>query len=60
MRLWYVKTLAGQTISVVATNSTEALAVFHKCFTGEKEIKALTDEGHVYTKYNLRMGETEL
>ena len=60
MRLWYIKTIMKQTFKVVATDSTEALKVFHKCFPGEENIRALTDEGHVYTKYNLRMGEKEL
>ncbi len=60
MRMWHVKTMMGQTMKIVATNSTEALKIFHKCFPVEKEIRALTDEGHVYTKYNLRGGEKEL
>ncbi len=60
MRLWHVKTMTGQTMKVVATTGTEALAVYHKCFPVEKDIMGLTDEGHVYTKYNLRMGEKEL
>ena len=59
MRLWAVKTIMNQVFRVVANNSIEAMATFHKAFPVEKKIRSINDEGYVYIDPEVRPNEQD-